>query len=66
MPKLYYTATSCGAANFIAAYIGGLKIDCEQVHFFQPVPSLSHSITTTSTTPTVVTSLDVFLVIGRI
>ena len=31
MPKLYYTTTTCGAANFICAYIGGLKIDCEQV-----------------------------------
>lgn len=30
-PKLYYTATSCGAANFISAYIAGLKIESEQV-----------------------------------
>ena len=31
MPKLYYTPTSCGAANFIAAYVGGLNIPCEEV-----------------------------------
>ena len=31
MPKLYYTSTSCGAANFITARIGGLNIACEQV-----------------------------------
>ena len=31
MPKLYYTPTSCGAANFIAAYIAGLNIESEQV-----------------------------------
>ena len=31
MPKLYYTPTSCGAANFISAYVAGVKMDCEQV-----------------------------------
>ena len=31
MPKLYYTPTSCGAANFISAYVAGVKIDCEQI-----------------------------------
>lgn len=31
MTKLYYTPTSCGAANFIAAVAAGLKIDVEQV-----------------------------------
>lgn len=31
MPKLYYTPTSCGGANFIAAHIAGLSIECEQV-----------------------------------
>jgi glutathione S-transferase len=29
--KLYYTPTSCGAASFIAATIGGLKFDSETV-----------------------------------
>lgn len=29
--KLYYTPTSCGAANFIAATIGGLTFDSEVV-----------------------------------
>jgi glutathione S-transferase len=32
MPKLYYTSTSCGAANFIAAKIAGLTIESEQVN----------------------------------
>ncbi|CAM9480405.1 unnamed protein product [Ectocarpus fasciculatus] len=31
MPKLYYTATSCGAANFIAAKASGLTWEAEQV-----------------------------------
>lgn len=31
MPKLYYTATSCGAASFIAAYTAGLPWECELV-----------------------------------
>ena len=31
MTKLYYTATSCGAANFIAAHILGLPIESEVV-----------------------------------
>lgn len=30
-PKLYYTSTSCGAANFIVGHIGGVKFDSEQV-----------------------------------
>lgn len=29
--KLYYTPTSCGAANFLTAQIGGLTFDCETV-----------------------------------
>lgn len=29
--KLYYTPTSCGAANFLAAHIGGLTFDSEIV-----------------------------------
>lgn len=29
--KLYYTPTSCGAANFIAASMGGLQFDSETV-----------------------------------
>ncbi len=29
--KLYYTPTSCGAANFLAASIGGLQFDSEVV-----------------------------------
>ncbi len=29
--KLYYTPTSCGAANFLAASIGGLEFDSETV-----------------------------------
>lgn len=29
--KLYYTPTSCGAANFLAASIGGLEFDSEVV-----------------------------------
>jgi len=31
MPKLYYTATSCGAASFIAAFTAGLALECETV-----------------------------------
>ena len=31
MPKLYYTTTSCGASNFIAAFIAGLSIEAETV-----------------------------------
>lgn len=31
MPKLYYTSTSCGAANFIAAKLAGVSIESEQV-----------------------------------
>ena len=30
--KLYYTATSCGAASFIAAHTAGLNLDTEQVN----------------------------------
>ena len=33
--KLYYSPTSCGAANFIAANIAGLTIECEQVDFIE-------------------------------
>ncbi len=29
--KLYYTPTSCGAASFLTATIGGLEFDCEVV-----------------------------------
>lgn len=29
--KLYYTTTSCGAANFITAHLGGLSFDSELV-----------------------------------
>lgn len=31
MTKLYYTATSCGAASFIAAVAADIHIDVEQV-----------------------------------
>lgn len=31
MPKLYYTATSCGAASFISAFTGGVNLETEQV-----------------------------------
>jgi glutathione S-transferase len=31
MPKLYYTATSCGAASFIAALTAGVQLETEQV-----------------------------------
>jgi len=31
MPKLYYTTSSCGAANFIAARLAGVDMACEQV-----------------------------------
>lgn len=31
MPKLYYTTTSCGAGNFIAAYVAGLSLEAETV-----------------------------------
>ena len=34
-PKLYYTSTSCGAANFISAHIAGLTIESEQVDLGQ-------------------------------
>ena len=32
MPKLYYTATSCGAASFITAVTAGVNLSCEQVN----------------------------------
>eukprot|EP01124_Arcella_intermedia_P001478 TRINITY_DN1080_c0_g1_i2.p2 TRINITY_DN1080_c0_g1~~TRINITY_DN1080_c0_g1_i2.p2 ORF type:complete len:208 (-),score=76.87 TRINITY_DN1080_c0_g1_i2:30-653(-) len=31
MAKLYYTPTSCGAASFIAAFVGGVNLQTEQV-----------------------------------
>ncbi len=31
MVKLYYTAHSCGAANFIAAHVAGVSIEAEIV-----------------------------------
>lgn len=31
MPKLYYTAHSCGAANFLSAHIAGIHLDTELV-----------------------------------
>jgi len=31
MVKLYYTSSSCGASNFIAAFVAGVTIDCESV-----------------------------------
>ena len=31
LPKLYYTTTSCGMANYIAATIGGIQFDSETV-----------------------------------
>jgi glutathione S-transferase len=31
MVKLYYTSTSCGAANFITAFLSGINIEAEQV-----------------------------------
>jgi len=31
MPKLYYTATSCGAASFIAAFTAQISLESEQV-----------------------------------
>lgn len=31
MPKLYYTATSCGASSFIAAFTANVKLETEQV-----------------------------------
>jgi glutathione S-transferase len=31
MTKLYYTSTSCGAATFIAAFVGGVQLETEQV-----------------------------------
>eukprot|EP01035_Chromulina_nebulosa_P005265 gene5265-7141_t len=34
MVKLYYTATSCGASNFIAAFVAGLSIDAETVDLY--------------------------------
>jgi len=32
MPKLYYTPHSCGASNFISAWVGKVNIECEQVN----------------------------------
>jgi glutathione S-transferase len=32
MPKLYYTATSCGAASFIAAFTAEIGLEAEQVN----------------------------------
>ena len=54
--KLYYTPTSCGAANFLAASIGGLQFDSETVDlpthktksgidFYTINPALSRSAT---------------------
>jgi glutathione S-transferase len=31
MTKLYYTSTSCGAATFISAFVGGVQLETEQV-----------------------------------
>lgn len=31
MPKLYYTATSCGAASFISAFTAGVQLETEEV-----------------------------------
>ncbi len=31
MTKLYYTATSCGAASFILAHTAGVQLETEQV-----------------------------------
>ena len=31
MPKLYYTPTSCGASNFIAAFYAEVSIEAETV-----------------------------------
>ena len=37
MPKLYYTATSCGAASFLAAHVAGVNIEAEQVNIYTHV-----------------------------
>jgi glutathione S-transferase len=39
MPKLYYTATSCGAASFISAFTAGVALDSEQVDIRSHVTS---------------------------
>lgn len=35
MPKLYYTATSCGAASFIAAVAAKVSLQSEQVNLME-------------------------------
>ena len=39
MVKLYYTPTSCGAANFIAAFAAGVSIESETVNIGTHVKS---------------------------
>ena len=34
MTKLYYSETSCGAANFIAAHTAGVQMECEQARSY--------------------------------
>ena len=43
MVKLYYTATSCGASNFIAAFVAGISIDAETVSIYNIVIFLHFS-----------------------
>jgi glutathione S-transferase len=40
MTKLYYTATSCAASCFIAAFTAGVEIETEQVDY---ITHLTHS-----------------------
>ena len=40
MPKLYYTETSCGGANFIAAHTAGVNMQCEQVRHTPAPPNI--------------------------
>lgn len=57
MPKLYYTSTSCGAANFIAAHLAGVHLETEQVDIRTHVTSSGvdfYTINPKGNVPTVV------------
>mmetsp|Transcript_41501 Transcript_41501/g.30508 ORF Transcript_41501/g.30508 Transcript_41501/m.30508 type:complete len:208 (+) Transcript_41501:65-688(+) len=57
MPKLYYTATSCGAASFIIAHTAGIQLETEQVDIRSHVTSSGadfYSINPKGNVPTLV------------
>lgn len=58
MSKLYYTPTSCGAANFLAARISGVTLPCEQVDLKSHITSSGlnfYEINPKGNVPTIIT-----------